>query len=336
MLNGMTLHSDRKSPGTALSEIGAWGLLKKVAQGTSDNGLTGFSAQLAYYFFLSLFPFLLFLATLLGFLPIHHRTHAVMGVLARILPKQALTLVKGDFDGLLHQHQDGLLSFSVAFALYSASNAIIAISAGLNQAYAVREERPYWRVFLMALLLVIGLAITLMIGFGIFFFGPLAATFVAGHMGFTLLPIALNIIRWPILLLAVILATAMIYYFAPNVRQQWRWLTPGSVFAVLGWIGVSLLFAFYVNNFGSYNKTYGSIGAVIVLLTWMYLGGLVLLIGGQVNSVIKHRGEGVDKKTETPTDQRVSEQRTRAAAPSRTHDRRDPRGAFDRRQQPTH
>lgn len=324
-----------------MGEMGAWGLLKKTAAGVSQNDLSGYSAQLAYYFFLSLFPFLLFLTTLLAFLPIHHRTQAVVGLMAHILPKQALTLVKGDFDGLLHQHQDGLLSFSVLFALYSASNAVVAISEGLNQAYQVREERPYWRVFLMAVLLVLALAAVFLVAFAIFFFGPIAAKAVAGRLGFELLPFVLDIIRWPVLLLAVVLATALIYYFTPNVQQQWRWLTPGSVFAVVGWIVVSLLFAFYVNNFGSYNKTYGSIGAVIVLLTWMYLGGLVLLIGGQVNSVIKHRGEGVDKKTETATDQRVEQpqpphHRTTHQPPPNGRERRHPNGAADRRQQLSH
>ncbi len=300
----MTLKADRKSPTTAVGHLGSWGLLKRVVAGVGENELTGYSAQLAYYFFLSLFPFMLFLTTLLAYLPAQHRTQTVLSILAKILPTQALTLVKGNFEGLLHQHQSGLLSFGVAFALYSASNAITAISAGMNQAYGVREERPYWRVLLMAVLLVLALALVFMIAFAIFFFGPIAANALAGRLGFRLLPFVLDIIRWPIVLLAVILATALLYYFTPNVRQSWRWLTPGSLFAVFGWIATSLLFAFYVNNFGSYNKTYGSIGAVIVLLTWMYLGGLVLLIGGQINAVIKRAGEGVDKKTETPTDAR--------------------------------
>ncbi len=302
----MTLRADRKSPAKAMEHLGFRGLVRQVAAGVSKNGLTGYSAQLAYYFFLSLFPLLLFLATLLAYLPAHHRSQTIMSILGKILPAQALTLVKGNFEDLVHTHHSGLLSFGVAFALYSASNAITAISAGMNQAYGVREERPYWRVLLMAVLLVLALALVLMIAFAIFFLGPIAADAVAGRLGFHPLPIVLDIIRWPILLLAVILATALLYYFTPNVRQEWRWLTPGSLFAVFGWITTSLLFAFYVNNFGSYNKTYGSIGAVIVLLTWMYLDGLVLLVGGQINSVIKHAGDGVGKKTGAPADARGS------------------------------
>ncbi len=310
----MTLKAHRKSLTRTVEHLGPWGLLKRVAAGVSKNDLTGYSAQLAYYFFLSLFPFILFLMTLLAYLPTHHRIHAVSSVLGKVLPTQALTLVKSNVEGLLHQHQDGLLSFGVAFALYSASNAITAISAGMNQAYGVREERPRWRVFLMAVLLVLALALVLITAFAIFFFGPLAANALAHRLGVQLLPFVLDIVRWPILLLAVILAAALLYYFTPNVRQEWRWLTPGSLFAVFGWITTSLLFAAYVNHFGSYNKTYGSIGAVIVLLTWMYLDGLVLLIGGQINSVIKHAGEGIDKKTELPTDRHGSTPDTRHQA----------------------
>ncbi|MHB1608329.1 MAG: YihY/virulence factor BrkB family protein [Acidiferrobacter thiooxydans] len=300
----MTLKADRKSPTGTLAHLGARGLVRRVVVGVSANNLTGYSAQLAYYFFLSLFPLLLFLATLLAYLPIHHRTRTVLAVLGKALPTQALMLVKGDLEGLMHQHQNGLLSFSMAFALYSAGNAITAIGAGLNQAYDVREKRPYWRVLLVALLLVLALALVFLVAFTIFFFGPIAANALAGRLGVHLLPIVLGIIRWPILLLAVVLATALLYHFTPNVRQEWRWLTPGSLFALFGWTASSLLFAFYVNNFSSYNKTYGSIGAVIVLLTWMYLGGLVLFIGGQINSVIKHAAEDNATKTETSTDER--------------------------------
>jgi membrane protein len=100
------------------------------------------------------------------------------------------------------------------------------------------------------------------------------------------------ILRWPIVLLMMILAVALVYYFAPDVEQQWRWITPGAVFAVLMWLLVSALFGFYVENFAEYNKTYGSIGAVIVLLMWMYLSGLSLLIGGEINSEIEHAAPG--------------------------------------------
>ena len=300
----MALKADRKPPTRTPAPLGVWEFLQRVTVGVGANNLIGYSAQLAFYFFLSLFPLLLFLATLLAYLPMRHRMRTALAVLGKVLPTQALALVKGDFEGLFHQHQNGLLSFSAAFALYTASNAITAIGAGLNQAYGAREERPYWRVFLEALLLALALALVFLAAFAFFFLGPMAANAAAHRLGIQLLPIVLGIIRWPILLLAVILATALLYHFTPNVHQEWHWLTPGSIFAVFGWVLTSLLFAFYVNNFGSYNKTYGSIGAVIVLLTWMYLGGLVLLIGGQINAVIGH-ATGERRRNNQDTDRRA-------------------------------
>jgi YihY family inner membrane protein len=97
-----------------------------------------------------------------------------------------------------------------------------------------------------------------------------------------------NILRWPAIVCLLVVATALVYYFAPDVEQEWKWITPGSACAVLGWLLASLGFAFYVNHFGSYNATYGSIGAVIVLLTWMYVSGLLLLVGGEINAEIEH------------------------------------------------
>lgn len=124
-------------------------------------------------------------------------------------------------------------------------------------------------------------------------FGPQIGGWVAGKIGLgDAFNIFWNIARWPVIVLLVILAVACLYYFAPDVEQDWKWLTPGSVFTVIGWLIVSLGFSYYVNHFGSYNATYGSIGAVIILLTWMYLTGLFILIGGEINSEIEHAAAG--------------------------------------------
>ena len=120
-------------------------------------------------------------------------------------------------------------------------------------------------------------------------FGPQLGTWLAASVGLgDVFAAAWNVARWVIILGCLIVALAALYYFAPDVQQQWHWITPGSVCAVIGWILASLGFAYYVNNFGSYNATYGSIGAVIVLLTWMYATGFFILVGGELNSEIKH------------------------------------------------
>ncbi|HEX9869502.1 MAG TPA: YihY/virulence factor BrkB family protein, partial [Candidatus Tectomicrobia bacterium] len=120
-------------------------------------------------------------------------------------------------------------------------------------------------------------------------FGPQIGGWIADKVGLgSVFKLAWNILRWPVIVGLIIVAMALIYYMAPDVEQEWQWITPGSVVAVVGWLLASLGFSFYVNNFGSYNATYGSIGAVIVMLTWMYVSGFFILVGGEINAEIEH------------------------------------------------
>lgn len=309
------------APTWTLANLGLWGLVRRVAAAINNNNMTGYSAELAYYFFLSLFPSLLALTALLAYLPIPHRNAVILGLLGRALPKQALALVQGNFRDLLHQQKGGLLSFGIVFALVSASSAVTTVSTALNHAYGIPESRPFWRLWGTALILVLGLALLLLIAITLFFFGPKLVAIAAGAFHWGLLPVALAVIRWPVLLAALIIATALVYHFTPSIHHSWRWLTPGAIVAIAGWIGISALFAFYVNHFGSYNKTYGSIGAVIVLLTWMYLSGLVLLVGGEINAIIARTGEsppttaGPPVPPHLPTAPRAGEGTTPPAQP---------------------
>jgi len=265
----------------------------EVAQRTYDKVLTddclGRAAQLAYYFLFALFPFLLFLVTLLGYIPVPDLLDHIMSLLAHALPREALTLVQDNVHSLVTQPRGGLLSFGIIAALWTSSSAITAIMAGLNRAYGVEENRPWWKVRITALLLTLGSSLFVIAATVLLIFGPQLGTWLATSVGLgDVFAAAWNVARWVIILGCLIVALAALYYFAPDVQQQWRWITPGSVCAVIGWILASLGFAYYVNNFGSYNATYGSIGAVIVLLTWMYATGFFILVGGELNSEIEH------------------------------------------------
>jgi membrane protein len=153
----------------------------------------------------------------------------------------------------------------------------------------VRESRPFWKVWGIALLLVIGLSVLIVIGTVLLVFGPQLGGLIAERVGLDhAFTIGWNILRWPLSLFFLIFAIANIYYFAPDVEQEWKWITPGSISAIIVWILSSLGFSYYVSNFGSYNKIYGSIGTIIVLMTWMYLLGFVILVGGEMNSEIEH------------------------------------------------
>jgi membrane protein len=260
-----------------------------------------YAASLAYYFLFALFPFFLFLTALLAYLPIPNLMDRIIGLLAEVMPGEALSLVKDNVGKLVSQQRGGLLSFGIVAALWTASSALTGISDALNHAYDVEEGRPFWKVRGMAILLTIGLSIFLIASIVLLMFGPQIGGWIADLVGLgRAFEIAWNVLRWPVILILVMTAVAAIYYFAPDVDQSWKWITPGSVVAVIIWILISLGFSYYVNNFGSYDKTYGSIGAIIVLLTWMYVSGFVILVGGEINAELEHasaEGKAPGRKT---------------------------------------
>ena len=254
-----------------------------------DDNCTGQAAQLAYYLFFAVFPFVLFLTTLLGYLPIPDLMDRIMEYMARLLPGEAVTLLQDTIRQLVTHQKGGVLSFGILATLWSASSAVTAITEALNRAYDVQEGRPFWKVRGVAILLTIGLSVFIVVSMVLLLFGPQLGGWIASLVGLgTAFEVAWNILRWPVIVGLLVIAMACIYYFAPDVEQQWQWITPGAVFAVLATIAVSLGFSFYVKNFGSYNKTYGSIGAVIVFLTWLYLTGFVIVVGGEINAEVEH------------------------------------------------
>jgi membrane protein len=275
-----------------LGGIGAKELARRVIAELRDDDCLGRAAQLAYYFLFALFPFFLFLTTLLGYLPIPDLLDRLLGMLGEMLPGDALQLVQENVRDLVTNQRGGLLSFGILAALWTSSGALTAIIDSLNRAYDVDEGRPFWKVRGLAILLTIGLSAFLIVSLILLTFGPQIGAWVAELFGLgRLFELAWNVLRWPVIVGLLIVAMALLYYMAPDVEQRWQWITPGSACAVIGWLLASFGFSFYVNRFGSYNATYGSIGAVIVLLTWMYLSGLFVLIGGEINAEIEHAAQ---------------------------------------------
>jgi len=268
-------------------------MVRRVVAEFTEDEIAGRAAQLAYYFLFALFPFFIFLAALLAYVPIPNLMERIMGTVGRVAPGATSEIIEQNIGRLLTQPRGGLLSFGILVSLWVSSSAIVAIGESLNRAYGVREERPFWKVRGIAILLTIGLATLVIVSTALLIFGPelgewLANRFRAGP-AFDLVWSAL---RWPVAISLMIVAAALIYYFTPDVEQEWRWITPGSVFAVLTWLAMTLGFGYYVDHFGQYDKTYGSLGAVVVLLTWMYMSGMALLIGGEINAEIEHAAEG--------------------------------------------
>jgi membrane protein len=270
-----------------------WGELvrRTVKETQADNGL-GLAAQLAYYFFLALFPALLFLIALASTLATPDAISRLVNSLSGTAPPDVINILREQLTSLSQRGHGGIMTFGVIAALWSSSAALVAVSDSLNRAYDVAEGRPWWKVRLTAILLTFGVAVFILASFALVVAGPELAETIAKRFGLgTAFAWGWKILQWPIVFVLVASAIALIYYFAPDVDQDFVFLTPGSVAATILWLLGSLIFRFYVVNFGSYNETYGAVGGVMVLLVWLYISALVVIIGAEMNAEIEHASE---------------------------------------------
>lgn len=267
-------------------------LARRVYAETTDDNVLGRAAQLAYYFLLALFPALLFLVSLIGyFAGADSEMRAnLFQYLSTVLPGEASQLVRSTVTDVTEGSGGGKLSFGILATLWAASNGMSAISESLNAAYDVKESRPWWKVRLSAIALTLALSFLIISALVLVLYGHDLAEWVAGSFGLGgAFELAWKIIQWPAVLAFVLLAFALIYYFAPDLRdQKWKWVTPGSIVAVVLWLIVSFGFRTYLEYFNTYSATYGSLGAVIILMLWFYFTGAAILIGGEINSEIEH------------------------------------------------
>jgi membrane protein len=252
----------------------------------SEDDIATPAAAMAYYFFFSMFPMLLFILALASMFPVDGLEQWILAALARYLPSEAYALIEGIVQSLLGTPRSGLLSIGAVLTLWTASSAFGAVFVGLNRAYRAQEYRPWWRLRLEAMGLTIGLSTLMIIAFVLGPFGGQLVILVTSLLG----PIAgtvAAVLRWAITVTAVMLVVAAIYYVGPAIKRDWQWIRPGSVLFTLGFAATSGAFSFYVENFGAYDKTYGSLGAVIILLLWMYILALFLLLGGELNAFLE-------------------------------------------------
>jgi membrane protein len=264
-------------------------LLTRTAKETqADNGL-GLAAQLAYYFFLALFPALLILIALAGVFADAGLVERLVSMMSGAVPPDVVSIVRDQLIRISQGDQGGILTFGVLAALWSSSAAMVSLIDALNHAYDVEDSRPWWKQRLVAIGLTVGIAVFIIASFALVLAGPEIADWLAARLGLgSIFVWTWKILQWPLVFLLVALAFCLVYYFGPDVDQDFVYLTPGSVLATVLWVSGSLAFRFYVVNFGSYNETYGTIGGVMVLLLWLYLSGLVVIIGAEANAEIEH------------------------------------------------
>ncbi|MBJ6748770.1 YihY/virulence factor BrkB family protein [Geomonas anaerohicana] len=292
-------------------------LAKKVYRKFSDEDCPEHAAAMAYYFLFASFPFLLFLTTLIGYLPIPHLMDYMLANAAKFLPSEAFSLIESNIRALFMNKKQGLLSFGILLALWASSNAIVSVMDAMNNLYDVKEGRPFWKVRLTAIGLVVGLSLLILCAMALLMFGVKIADFIAGLINFGVaFKVGFVIGLIPVTLFLLVLAVAVIYYFTPDVEHAWKWISPGAVVAIPCWVVMSFGFSYYINNFGSYDKTYGSIGAVIVLLLWLYLSGLIILAGAVINAVIEHSSEEGKEPGEKVEGEHAAERGTHSKAES--------------------
>lgn len=271
-----------------LRGIGPLQLLKKTVKDFFDDDMTTYASALAYQVLFSIFPFIIFLVALLGFLHLPEFFAWLREQAALFLPADAMKQVNEVIDHL-QQPKGGFLSFGVVVALWTASSAVRATMNAMNVAYDVKEGRPAWKLYPLSMLYTIGLAAMLIAAAALMLVGPQAMQWLAHYVGLEQFFVTLwAVLRWPLVLLILTLTVAIVYYVAPDVEQDFRFITPGSVICVVIWIAASLAFNWYVSSFADYNATYGSIGTIIVLLTYFFISAAVLLFGAEINAVIEH------------------------------------------------
>ena len=277
-----------------LEELTVRELARRVFVQIQQDEVFGRAAQLSYYFLFALFPLLLFLTALLGyFTRVGTKLRAnVLDFLAAIAPPSAYELIYKTVDEISQTKSAGKVSVGLLVTLWASSNGMTAIITSLNAVYNLDERRVWWKRRLVSIGLTIAFAVLILTALTLLLFGGevgerLAASYGLGKV-FTLM---WRIVQWVVALGVVLLSFGLIYNLAPNLKERrWRWLTPGAALGVALWLAVSFVLRLYLGYYNSYSMTYGSLGAVIILMLWFYLTGASILIGGEVNSeIMKHQ-----------------------------------------------
>jgi membrane protein len=296
--------------------------LRRVYEKYENNTVSDTAATLSYYFIFSLFPFLFFLATLTAYLPLGHSVDTLLDRIRPVLPSQAMALIDEHLRALVSRPRPRLLTIGILVTLYSASRGVDAVRKGLNLAYDVKESRPFWKTELLAIGMTVGSALLLLLGVAALVIGGDAGFWLARHLGLgSAYLFTWKWLRWPVTACIITLMAAVGYYVLPDVKQKFKYITPGSIAGTIIWLLGTWGFSVYAAHFGAYNVTYGSIGGVIVLMTWLFISGFIFSMGGEINAILEHasrEGKAAGARTEgeapPPPEERPSAMPPGAAA----------------------
>jgi membrane protein len=310
---------------TDLGKRSWWRTSKRVVSGFRDDNVTDWAAALTYYSVLSIFPAFIALISILGLVVDPATiTRVVTDIVAQLGPESAVNTFEGPINEISGNQSTALLGLvlGLAVALWTASNYVGAFMRASNAIYQREEGRPFWKLrplqVLLTLVLVLMAALVVL---ALIVSGPVAeAIGSAVGLGDTAVTVW-DIAKWPVLLVVVMLMLAILYWSAPNAKPAgFRWMSPGSVTAVAVWIIASAGFAFYVANFGSYDKTYGTLGGVIVFLVWMWITNIAVLLGAELNAETERAREiaagvpGAEEEIQAPYRDVPKEERERVGS----------------------
>lgn len=235
-----------------------------------NDDIFALAAQLAYYLILSFFPFLIFLLTLIGFSNLD--SMEVLGALRAMLPTSAFELIYNVIIEVIEKQNTGLLGASLLLVVWSASSAFRAVIKGINKAYGLNENRSFIKRAFIAIICTFSLAFVILLTLILLVFGGLIGNLIASYLPHPIIVYRIwNFLRYILVIFMMILIFASIYRYTPSKRLKWKEVFPGAIACTVGWLVVSLGFSFYINNFSNYSKIYGGLGAVIILITWLYL-----------------------------------------------------------------
>jgi|SRR5271166_1079043 len=264
-------------------------ILRRVYSGISENRLLAVAAGVVFYAILALFPALAAFVSLYGLFADTQTIDSTLSILSGVLPGGAMQILHEELQRLLNKGSSLGFGFAIGLilALWSANSGVMAVIDALNVAYDEKETRNYLRLYLLSFAFTLGAIAALMLGLGAVVVAPILLNYLGlGGVASTLV----SVFRWPALVLIMIVGLAVLYRYAPNRREpRWVWLSVGSVFASLVWLIASVLFSWYIGNFGTYNVTYGSLGAAVGMMVWMWISMIVVLVGAQLNAEIERQ-----------------------------------------------
>ncbi|MEK3903783.1 YihY/virulence factor BrkB family protein [Paenibacillus sp. FSL R7-0179] len=273
---------------TSASRRSTFKFIKQLWLKINDDDVQGIAAQLTYYLILSLFPFLIFIMTLIGYANISLEKNIEQ--LEQIMPAEAISIIEEILHDVSAGRSQALLSFGMLATLWAASKGINAIIKGLNRAYEIDESRVFWKIRGIALLATLTIGFVVLLSILLLVLGSWLKTqvflLVDLPYGFHKL---WDLLQYLVPLLVMFIVFTLLYWIAPSRRLALREVMPGALFSTIGWISTSILFSVYVNQFSDFSKTYGSLGGVTVLLIWLYISSFIILAGGEINAVLLNR-----------------------------------------------